>query len=91
VNHTDSSYQLKLWLDDEELHGECRSTEEPLYRYEIYEGHHVIRLEPWGGYVRSNNIMRRILTRSGELAGEEELAENHALMMYSPLLHSVSD
>ncbi|WP_342566453.1 VanW family protein [Paenibacillus sp. FSL R7-0345] len=87
TNHTEQTYQLKLNLDDTFLHGEWRCDSEPLYNYEVYEADHVISLEPWGGYVRSNKIRRRMLTRSGELAGDEPVAENHALMMYSPLLY----
>ncbi|WP_342479920.1 VanW family protein [Paenibacillus sp. FSL L8-0340] len=86
-NNTDRTYQLKLHLDDTHLYGEWRCDDKLLYHYEIYEADHVIRLKPWGGYVRSNSIRRRVFTRSGELAGDEAVAENHALMMYSPLLH----
>lgn len=86
-NNTDRTYQLKLHLDDTHLYGEWRCDDKQLYHYEVYEADHVIRLEPWGGYVRSNSIRRRVFTRSGEHAGDEAVAENHALMMYSPLLH----
>ncbi|WP_379136572.1 VanW family protein [Paenibacillus sp. sgz500958] len=88
-NRTESTYQLKLWLDDSELHGTWRSKNSPLYIYEVYEGFHEITLEHWGGYVRSNSIRRRTVTLSGELAEDEEVAVNHALMMYSPLLKAV--
>jgi vancomycin resistance protein VanW len=86
-NPTEHQYQLKLWLDDTDLYGEWRCDGQQLYQYEVYESEHAISLEPWGGYIRSNRIRRRLLTRSGELAGDEAVAENHALMMYSPLLH----
>lgn len=90
INQTDCTYQLKLWLDDTHLHGEWRCNEKPLYSYEIYESDHRIRLEPWGGYVRSNVIRRKKLTRIGDLAGDEYITDNNALMMYSPLLHANS-
>ncbi|WP_310828810.1 VanW family protein [Paenibacillus pedocola] len=86
-NNTEHTYQLKLHLDDTHLHGEWRCEAEQMYRYEVYEADHVISLEPWGGYIRSNIIRRKVLTRSGALAGDEAVAENHALMMYSPLLY----
>ncbi|GGF62829.1 hypothetical protein GCM10010912_04990 [Paenibacillus albidus] len=86
-NETENTYQLKLWLDDTHLRGEWRCGEEQLYTYEVYESDHVISLEPWGGYIRSNQISRRIFSRTGELAGNEWITGNHALMMYSPLLH----
>lgn len=91
MNNTDRTYQLKLHLDDTRLYGEWRSDDKQLYMYEVYEADHRISLEPWGGYIRSNSIRRRVLTRSGELAGDEAVAENHALMMYSPLLHPPAD
>lgn len=86
MNRTDEVYQLKLWLDDSHLHGEWRCSGQPLYTYEIYEADHVISLEPWGGYIRSNRIRRRVMTRTGEIARDEAVADNHALMMYSPLI-----
>lgn len=85
-NNTEHTYQLNLHLDDTHLHGEWRCEAEQMYRYEVYEADHVISLEPWGGYIRSNIIRRKVLTRSGALAADEAVAENHALMMYSPLL-----
>lgn len=88
VNHTDCTYQLKLWLDDTHLHGEWRCTEKPLYQYEIYESAHIIRMEPWGGYIRSNSIRRKKITQIGDLAQDELITENHALMMYAPLLQT---
>lgn len=85
-NDTDQVYQLKIWLDETHLQGEWRCEQTQLYHYEVYESDHAISLQPWGGYVRSNKIRRKIWTRSGERAGDEAVAENHALMMYSPLL-----
>uniref|UniRef100_UPI00403F1591 VanW family protein n=1 Tax=Paenibacillus sp. FSL K6-1096 TaxID=2921460 RepID=UPI00403F1591 len=86
-NDTEQVYQLKLSLDETHLHGEWRCDGQQLYQYEVYEDGHRISLEPWGGYIRRNAIRRRVLTHTGELAGDEAVAENHALMMYSPLLH----
>lgn len=86
-NNTNQTYQLKLWLDDSHLHGEWRCDEQSLYKYEVYESDHRISLEPWGGYIRSNKISRKIFTRSGDLVGDEAVTDNYALMMYSPLLH----
>lgn len=86
-NNTAQTYQLKLWLDDSHLHGEWRCNEQALYDYEVYESDHRISLEPWGGYIRSNKISRKVYTRSGELIGDEAVTDNYALMMYFPLLH----
>ena len=40
----------------------------------------------WGGYVRHNELFRRVFDESGALLGEEFLFSNDAIMMYSPLL-----
>jgi vancomycin resistance protein VanW len=52
----------------------------------VYEKDHRITQEYWGGYVRHNKIYRRVYTADGELIGDEFVAENHALMMYEPML-----
>jgi vancomycin resistance protein VanW len=85
-NTTDSPYQLKLAVRNHRLTGEWRALTEPLYTYEVYEKDHRISQEYWGGYVRHNTLCRRVYRRDGELAGDEFITENHALMMYSPLL-----
>lgn len=86
-NTTGEPYQLCLWLDAERLHGEWRTTAEPTKRYEIVERDHMMRQESWGGYSRHNRLYRRTYDRaSGAFLGEEFVAANHALMMYSPLL-----
>lgn len=48
---------------DKAVHGEWRCEAEPMYSYEVYEAEHVISLEPWDGYIRSNRIRRKVLTR----------------------------
>lgn len=87
LNPTKETYQLRLWLDDTHLYGEWRCDAETLYTYEVYEAEHVISLEPWGGYIRSNRIRRKVMTPDSGLVADEAVAENVALMMYSPLLH----
>jgi vancomycin resistance protein VanW len=86
-NNMNQAYQLKIWLDDSHLFGEWRCEEQPLYEYEVYESDHRISLEPWGGYIRSNKISRKVFTRTGDHVGDEAITDNYALMMYSPLLH----
>lgn len=85
-NDTEQAFQLRLRLSDTHLHGEWRG-EEPLeVRYEVFESDHLFRQEYWG-YTRHNRIGRRILDReNGELLGEEPVVENHAIMMYNPML-----
>lgn len=86
TNPTPYNYSVRLWLDEIHLHGEVRCSRELPYRYEVYETDHQIRRTAWGGYSRHNRIWkRRTKLGSGELQ-ETLAAENHAIMMYNPLL-----
>ncbi len=86
TNNTTSNYQLLLWLDNEHLHGEWRSDQAPLYTYQVYEKEHIITREWWGGYVRHNILKRRVYDRNGQELGDDFITENHAFMMYEPML-----
>ncbi|MDN4166192.1 VanW family protein [Cytophagales bacterium LB-30] len=86
-NETQQAYQLKLWLSDEHLHGAIFCEQPPQEYYEVYEAHHRIVHQWWGGYTRHNQIKRRVYhTSSHELLRDEWVLENHAIMMYEPLL-----
>jgi len=88
-NPTDYPYQLNVYLTEENLVGGWRTTLQPLYHYEIYEKDHLIKLEHWGGYSRHNSIYRKVYNSNLELIKDEFITENHALMMYQPLLEPV--
>lgn len=90
-NPTDHPYQLMVDLTLDHLVGEWRSVNEPVHRYEIYEQEHRMTQEPWGGYVRHNRICRKTYTLDEELVADEQITENHALMMYPPFLKAGSD
>lgn len=85
-NPTNDTYQLSVYVSEEDLIGEWRSSAAPLHRYEVYERDHRITQEVWGGYARHNVIGRKVFNREGERIRDEWITENHALMMYSPLL-----
>lgn len=85
-NDTEIPYQLYLHIDDEYLYGEWRTVEASKLSYEVYEKKHWITHEFWGGYVRHNEIYRRVMDPDGALKEDEYISENHAVMMYSPLL-----
>lgn len=85
-NGTDQEYQLNLQLDDEFLIGEFRTDEEQITRYEICEKNHIIEQEFWGGYVRKNEIFKRMYDLNGNAIGEEFVTENEAIMLYQPYL-----
>lgn len=66
--------------------GEWRAEFPAVHAYEIYEANHWITREYWGGYVRHNEIHRRVRNQENEIVGDEWVTENHAIMMYEPLL-----
>jgi len=78
-------YCLKLRLETGFLVGEWRTLREEEIRYEVYESRHWITQGGPGLYIRNNELKRRAF-RGGELLEDAVVAENHALMMYSPLL-----
>lgn len=91
-NDTPHDFQIAVWLTETDLHGAIRSNTPSAFRYEVFESEHFIRHEPWGGYSRHNQIRRRIFDKYSEyLLREEDVAENHALMMYQPFLEVRSE
>jgi vancomycin resistance protein VanW len=84
-NDTARTYRLVLAVAEDELCGAWTSDEFPVLTYEVYEKEHFFRPEFWGGYTRHNLLFRRVFVK-GEYAGDEYVAENHAFMMYEPLL-----
>ncbi len=85
-NETDQNYQLVIYLTDTHLVGEWRSDIPTAKLYEVYEQEHRITSEYWGGYVRHNKIFRKVYSIGNELIDDEFITENHAIMMYEPLL-----
>ncbi len=87
INPTESTYQLRLSTKDGWLHGSWRCNEEQHHNFEVFEKDHAIKQEYWGGYSRHNSIWRRRLqVQTNEILGEEFITDNHAIMMYEPLL-----
>jgi len=86
-NGTDNEFQLIVYLTEDNLVGELRSVEPVKYHYEVYEKEHFISSTFWGGYIRNNKIYRRIY-ENDILTADEYVTENHAIMMYQPLLSS---
>lgn len=85
-NDTRDSYQIKLWLDDEYLHGELLGDKPVENTYEVFETDHLIKLQPWGGYTRHNRIWQRSTSLTDGPTETRLVTENHAIMMYEPLL-----
>lgn len=85
-NETEEPYQLYVDIGQEYLYGEWRSKSKPIYTYEVYDKEHKIQPEYWGGYTRHNILYRNKYDFEGNLIEEEYITENHAIMMYAPLL-----
>ena len=86
-NNSEQKFQLHLEINDTHLVGKWLSDKPIDVKYEVIEKDHEIKSEWFGGYSRNNKIFRKIIDiQTGEEKGEEFITENHALMMYSPLL-----
>jgi len=88
-NETEQNFYLKLWLDEEYLHGELFSQNKPYFRYRVVERNHRITQQIWGGYTRHNDIYKIIEDEDG-IVKETLLVRNNAIMMYSPMLEGNS-
>ena len=90
ANNTKETYQLRVWVEGEYLHGRWLAGAAPRYTYKIVERDHAIRTEWWGGYSRHNALYRiRYDRETGTELAEDFITENHAIMMYQPLLGSL--
>ena len=86
-NPTPDSYQIRLWQTGDWLHGAIRCNAPQRHRFEVFERDHLIRPEWWGGYSRHNALFRRRFDAETDAdTGEDFITENHAIMMYEPLL-----
>lgn len=85
-NDTDQSYQLCVWVGETHLEGEWRAEVPQKFQYEILERNARMDQASWGGYIRHNELFRRVFDLDGTLLREEFLFANDAIMMYSPLL-----
>ncbi len=91
-NDTAQSFQICLGLSERFLHGTLRAEHPLSVRYEIVETDHQMIGESWGGYTRHNRICKQTYDKvSGELFATELVTENHAIMMYTPLLSPGGD
>jgi vancomycin resistance protein VanW len=89
TNNTGDIYQLRARVEGYYLRGEWLADANPHYTYKIVERDHAIRTEWWGAYSRHNALYRVKHDReTGTELGEEFITENHAIMMYQPLLES---
>lgn len=88
-NNTENIYLLKVWIENDRLYGQWRCNKPIETRYEVFQKDHWITCEIGNHYVRHNTIYRKtFIQKNGkeELQNEELITENHALMMYEPLI-----
>jgi vancomycin resistance protein VanW len=85
-NETSEVYQIKLWLEDDYLHGKIVSNKTQYFQYKVYENNHKISHQYWGGYVRHNEIRCKVSDINDKFIEDEFVCDNDALMMYEPLL-----
>ena len=88
-NQTQQSFQLRFSISEEYLEGEIRSDKEVDEEYNVYESDHRIVHQGWGGYTRHNRLHRKVFVKiDHSLKRDELVVENHAIMMYEPLLEA---
>jgi vancomycin resistance protein VanW len=86
INNTTSIYQLLLWLDDDFLQGALHCSQPEENTFHVTETDHCIKHQWWGGYTRHNKIWKnKTCKKTGEQASEL-VTQNHAVMMYEPLI-----
>jgi vancomycin resistance protein VanW len=94
-NDTDLTFQVHTWLDDKHLRGELRADRLPEHSYRVEaRDEEFVRLGPpdedrvW----RRNEIWRTSIDRrTGDVAGEELVKRNCAVVKYLPPEHLVRD
>ena len=88
-NDTPNAFQLRLSTKGDWLYGSIRCDAPQRHKFEVFEKEHSIQQEIWGGYSRHNVLWRnRLNLESGAMLGDEFITENHAIMMYEPLLEA---
>ncbi len=87
TNETTQAFRIALWLDETHLNGRLDGETVPKETYRIEERDHQMKQQIWGGYTRHNRIVQ-VIEKPDGIQLERILAENHAIMMYSPFLES---
>lgn len=85
-NHTTRTYCLDLNLTNDHLMGQWLADTAEACNYEVFEQAHRITHHGGETFIRHNALWRRVVTAVGGDTYDEYITENHALMMYHPLL-----
>jgi vancomycin resistance protein VanW len=73
ANRTDRVLQLRVWLTDDDLHGEVRSDCASLEIYRVEERDHRFVREPDGTVYRENELWRLTIDAATNVVQAEEL------------------
>jgi vancomycin resistance protein VanW len=81
-NLTENTYQLHIYFDDEYIHGEILSNNEPAFCYNIFEtDHHFVKKED--GIYRQNKVFRDTIRKNGgDIVTNELIMINDCLVKY---------
>ena len=81
-NDTTNTYQLRLWVDDEYLHGELRATEPQPHTFHIYAEDEFFSREN-GIVYRNGQVWRDMIdARTGNCLDSRLIRTNHAKVLY---------
>lgn len=81
-NNTANTYQLKLWVDDEYLHGELRATEPQPHTFHIHAENEFFSREK-GIVYRNGQVWRDTIdSQTGNCLETQLIRTNHAKVMY---------
>ncbi|MBR5645565.1 MAG: VanW family protein [Treponema sp.] len=88
LNETEDDYALLVTIENNRLCGELRAKQNHNEVYEVYQKEHHITQEGSGIFVRHNTIYRKKYESENQKEPSEDIyiTENHALMMYNPLI-----
>jgi vancomycin resistance protein VanW len=83
ANKTDHTLQLRVWLTDDDLHGEVRSDRASQETYCVEERNHRFVREPDGTVYRENELWRLTIDAAmNEVTVEDLVTRNRAEVRY---------
>lgn len=85
-NETKQVFQINTWVGETHLKGSICSEKELNEKFKVVEKNHHFESQWWGGYTRHNEIWKEKTNKNTGEITEELATQNHAIMMYNPLL-----
>lgn len=81
TNNTKDTYQVRLWVDGDYLHGEILCSAKPTRTYEVYVSHEEF-VQKNNRYYRCNQVWRKEQGTKENDSKAQLIKESHALVMY---------